>query len=306
MSDAKLLPRRYLSALIPGVLIGVLLSGCAGGPQLKSGNTATNDKYAEQQSEEVDDLEEQSEAPEPAETEAVESTMAEVEAEPLQEDIDVAATATEETASQPVEAKIESNVEIEVKKTPPVMAQTQKSTAPVAAVATTAATSAQTAPKVPAQAITQPANVTEPEAAPVEDVSANGAVGTRFGIWTVAKSEQGNCMLTTPTFQVRDGDFTSQFWIDLEKNRFIVNASLTLKTDPKNSGIKFDGGKLITFDVQELPTRVVINKDLTQSIATGSKLSVYLKSEELGDKILVKDISLKNTAAATASLKACK
>jgi hypothetical protein len=38
----------------------------------------------------------------------------------------------------------------------------------------------------------------------------------------------------------------------------------------------------------------------------GSNLSVYLKSEELGETILAKDISLKNTSAAIGSLKSCK
>ncbi len=294
--------------VIPGLLVGALLTGCAGGPTLKAKGAVDPEPEQEEMMEA---------ATEPAEVEAEEPahSMAESDTAPvMEEQPEVESTAVEEASAVTAEeiedtttatAQMTSNVQPAVEAT-----QKKVEVATAAAVTTAAANKPKAevpvAPQAPKPAVTAVEPVQEiAETAPVE-AAVSSTIGTRFGIWTLARGENGKCMLTTPTFQVKDGDFTSQFWMDIEQSRFIVNASLTLKSDAQRSGIKFDGGSLITFDTQEMPTRMVINQDVTKNIANGSKLFVYLKSEELGDTILTKEISLKNTSAAVASLKSCK
>jgi hypothetical protein len=292
--------------IIPGLLVGALLTGCAGGPTLKAKGAVDPEPEQEEMMEA---------ASEPAEvaTEEPSYSMAESDsASVVEEQSDVETSAAEESSPVTSEEIEDATTQMTSSVQPAVETAQKKVEVVTAAAATSVAEATKPKPAAP-QLPVEPkpaATAIEPvqevaEAAPVE-AAVSSAIGTRFGIWTLARGENGKCMLTTPTFQVKDGDFTSQFWMDIEQSRFIVNASLTLKSDAQRSGIKFDGGNLITFDTQEMPTRMVINQDVTKNIANGSKLFVYLKSEELGDTILTKEISLKNTSAAVASLKSCK
>lgn len=295
--------------IIPALLVGALLTGCAGGPTLKANGAVDVEPEQEEMMDTVSESAE-AEAEETAEAMSDNDAVAAVEEEPMVET--TGSEQTTEITSEDIDPVTESAANQMTSTAEPVVAASQKP-AEVAVAATSAAASKQkpatpaiATPQIPAVVAVEPVKE-EPVAAPVEvESTVSSTIGTRFGIWTLARGENGRCMLTTPTFQVKDGDFTSQFWMDIEQSRFIVNASLTLKSDNQRSGIKFDGGSLITFDEQEMPTRMVINQDVTKSIANGSKLFVYLKSEELGETILTKEISLKNTSAAVASLKSCK
>ncbi len=130
-------------------------------------------------------------------------------------------------------------------------------------------------------------------------------MGKSYGIWTLKPSGNGYCKLSTPTLQTGNKEYSSQIWMDIEEQRVVVNAFMSLDIAHPKSGIQIDNQPLIPFSEKVYSTRAVVVGDLTTQLAEGNQLHVYINGQEVGKQVLRRDVTLTQMNTAIAALKSC-
>ena len=132
-------------------------------------------------------------------------------------------------------------------------------------------------------------------------------IGQSFGIWTLKKTGNGFCKLSTPTLQISTSnkDYSSQIWIDIEEQRLVVNAFMPMDITKPNTGIQVDNQALIPFTEKLYSTRAVVTASLTNELAQGKNLKIFINGKEVGKQILQRNVPLTNMSNAIVSLKRC-
>ncbi|UZE95291.1 hypothetical protein [Alkalimarinus alittae] len=131
-------------------------------------------------------------------------------------------------------------------------------------------------------------------------------LGNSYGIWTLKDAGNGFCKLKTPTLQIGNKEYSSQIWMDIEEQQVVVNAYMSLDITHPKTGIQIDNQALVPFTQKANSTRAIISRDLTSQLASGNVLHVLINGQEIGKKVLKRNVKLTNMNAAITALKSCK
>jgi len=132
-------------------------------------------------------------------------------------------------------------------------------------------------------------------------------LGNSYGIWTLKKSSNGFCKLSSPTLQTStsNNEYSSQIWMDIEEQRIVVNAFMPMEITHPKTGIQIDNQALIPFTEKVYSTRAVVTGNLTTELAQGNQLHVFINGKEVGKQILKRDVKLTNMNSAISALQSC-
>lgn len=255
-----------------------LLAGCANSPEQPLSNETAEFQPATQTESTVVSVQEQGATGTEKTEKADNTTTHEVKTEP--EASSETETKTNITSEQKEPAATENTQTAE----PPVA--TEKSAAPIIAI-TSSPDSAQT-PNTPT-------------------ARSENDIGNSYGIWTLKKADNGFCKLSTPTLQTStsNNEYSSQIWMDIEEQRIVVNAFMSMDIAHPKTGIQIDNQTLVPFTEKLYSTRAVVTGNLTTELSQGNQLHIFINGKEVGKQVLKRDVSLTNMNSAINALQSC-
>jgi hypothetical protein len=149
---------------------------------------------------------------------------------------------------------------------------------------------------------------TEPTTSPTAPVARSEKdIGNSYGIWTLKKSNNGLCKLSSPTLQTStsNSEYSSQIWMDIEEQRIVVNAFMSLEITHPKTGIQIDDQALIPFTEKVYSTRAVVTGNLTTKLAQGNQVHIFINGKEVGKQVLKRDVKLTHMSSAINALQNC-
>jgi len=198
----------------------------------------------------------------------------------------------------PPEAKIETETSIESPQQEPTITENVQTPG-------TSITANTEAPEPAPILVPPPSDLSENTAAPI--IRSEKDIGNSYGIWALKKSNNGFCKLSSPTLQTStsNNEYSSQIWMDIEEQRIIVNAYMSLDITHPKTGIQIDNQPLIPFTEKLYSTRAIITGDFTNELAEGKQLHIFINGEEVDKKILKRDVKLTHMNIAIRALQHC-
>jgi hypothetical protein len=136
-------------------------------------------------------------------------------------------------------------------------------------------------------------------------------VGHKFGEFIFEKGYDGDhpntCRLRVGTNQFQRGTVAVQYWISLMANELKIYTSAQASKSIRGTGVRIDNGPLHPFTRIDDMTNPVVEQDLTNELAAGKTLNLYLGFTFVEPKSAPEHIqvSLANTEKGIVALKVC-
>ncbi len=138
----------------------------------------------------------------------------------------------------------------------------------------------------------------------VDSISAIEAADTKtqdFGMWQI----EPQCRITSPTMEVYQNDYATQFWLDVIDNELIVNSSTNINIKKKGVGVRFNEGELIAFSANRYSNGAKLKGNIGQWLLASNELHIYLGGDEFKGNQSV-TIPLAELKRAYRKLKTCR
>lgn len=103
-----------------------------------------------------------------------------------------------------------------------------------------------------------------------------------------------DCRLSSPTLQLESDDYTTQVWLNIENNQLTLNATTHIDPNLPFVGIYLDNGKIEKFLPNEHPLHVVWGGNLSDLIASNTKLQMVIGGNDLKTQVQLAAIDLNN------------
>lgn len=108
------------------------------------------------------------------------------------------------------------------------------------------------------------------------------------GIWQIQENWDGQhpgaCRLSTPTIQIDQQGYATQFSLDVVDGKLIVNTSTNLNISLQDVGVRFDNGSLEAFSNNYFATNAMWSGNLASALKKSDELNIILGGSELGKR----------------------